>query len=120
MWYMETKFDLLSFTSSSLVEAICSQYYNTKHPTYLPLFQMIPILRFPLLLRAGMQRSISTSMRLRCDKDKGQSLDNKPSKPTPTHADSLRNAYRPNRLEQRMLVWTKKYKSLDQVPTHVK
>lgn len=32
---------------------------------------------------------------------------------------SLRNAYRPNRFEQRMLVWTKKYKA-GEVPTHVK
>lgn len=32
---------------------------------------------------------------------------------------SLRTAYRPNRFEQRMLVWTKKYKSLAEVPAAV-
>lgn len=33
---------------------------------------------------------------------------------------SLRTYYRPNRFEQRMLVWTKKYKNLSEVPSHVR
>lgn len=45
-----------------------------------------------------------------------------PPKPTTPQTDSasLRSAYRPNKFEQRMLVWTKKYKSLSEVPAHVR
>lgn len=58
---------------------------------------------------------------LRCN-NKG-AVPEKAAQPTPTPATdaaSLRAAYRPNRFEQRMLVWTKKYKSLAEVPSHVK
>lgn len=67
---------------------------------------------------------ISTNVNkpLRCSNKSGTVEKVTPPPPAPgaDGAASLRNAYRPNRFEQRMLVWTKKYKSLAEVPTHVK
>ena len=64
------------------------------------------------------QRTIMTSAR-RFNNKEGDAPVAK-ARPEPlVDGASLRTAYRPNKLEQRMLVWTKKYKSLEEVPTQV-
>lgn len=62
------------------------------------------------------QRTIMTSTRRFNNKEGDASVAK--AKPE-VDGTNLRAAYRPNKLEQRMLVWTKKYKSLEEVPAQV-